>query len=359
MEFASINVEGMNETDVREAIVRPFIHALGYAYGTTNNIRTEITLRYEKAFLGRKNPTKDPPLRGRADYICEVVPYGRWVVEVKAPHEDLTLDVAQQAHTYAAHPDVAAIFYLVTNGREFRLYRTSYPDAPALSWSLAETSEKLPAIRNAIGPTAIKKLARANHVDADRPLAEGLRSKVRIVGGYLTYSEHTSNRPVLNANIGYMTGMQASIIGRSIYRTEEGLLRGELEIARATELLDQLNRAAGFGTFIFESSDAYISTEQTKPSIFQNMSHGSVPAGTVLAGLPNTPPVQVPFGMEMDAFTEAVGFFDGERMHGTFSIEYRYRVMGLDDLPSDVHLFADLMHSLQVLGAGTFVMNVI
>src|SRR5687768_3447727 len=79
LEFASINVEGMNETDVRETIVRPFIHALGYAYGTPNHIRTEYPLRYGKTFLGRKNPSKDPDLRGRADYICEVVSHGRWV----------------------------------------------------------------------------------------------------------------------------------------------------------------------------------------------------------------------------------------------------------------------------------------
>src|ERR1039458_2214520 len=75
----------MNETDVRETIVRPLIERLGYRHGTDANIITEKTLRYEKAFLGRKNPKKDPPLVGRADYICEVVSFGRWVVIDTAP----------------------------------------------------------------------------------------------------------------------------------------------------------------------------------------------------------------------------------------------------------------------------------
>ena len=88
--FKSLDVSSMNETDVREAIVRPLLNALGYRHGTKANIRTELTLRYDQSFLGRKAPGKDPKLQGRADYVCEVIPYGRWIVEVKSPANDLT-----------------------------------------------------------------------------------------------------------------------------------------------------------------------------------------------------------------------------------------------------------------------------
>jgi len=76
-----LSFDTMNQTDVREVIVRPLIERLGYRHGTDANIVTEKTLRYEKAFLGRKNPKKDPPLVGKADYICEVVSFGSWVIE--------------------------------------------------------------------------------------------------------------------------------------------------------------------------------------------------------------------------------------------------------------------------------------
>jgi len=46
--------ETMNETDVREIIVRPLLERLGYRHGTQATIRTEVPLRYDKAFLGRK-----------------------------------------------------------------------------------------------------------------------------------------------------------------------------------------------------------------------------------------------------------------------------------------------------------------
>lgn len=128
----ALNFDVMNETDVREIIVRPLLHRLGYSHGSEANIRTEVSLKYPSAFLGRKKPGKDPALAGRADYICEVISYGRWVVEVKPPSEAITTDAVQQAHTYAAHPEVSASFILVTNGRRFELYRTGSLDTPLL-----------------------------------------------------------------------------------------------------------------------------------------------------------------------------------------------------------------------------------
>lgn len=53
------NFDTMNETDVREIIVRPLLHRLGYEHGTVANIRTEVPLRYDRAFLGRKQPKRD------------------------------------------------------------------------------------------------------------------------------------------------------------------------------------------------------------------------------------------------------------------------------------------------------------
>lgn len=109
--------ESMNEQDVREEVVRPFLHELGYRHGTPATIKTEQALRYDRAFLGRKKPQKDPLLEGRADYICEAVSYGRWVVEVKSPQFDISQDDVEQAHTYSAHPEIAATYFIVTNGR--------------------------------------------------------------------------------------------------------------------------------------------------------------------------------------------------------------------------------------------------
>jgi hypothetical protein len=74
-----------NETDVRDIVVCPLIAQLGYRHGGEAAIISEKTFRHKKDFLGRKNAKKDPTLVGWADYIWEVMSYGRWVVEAKSP----------------------------------------------------------------------------------------------------------------------------------------------------------------------------------------------------------------------------------------------------------------------------------
>src|SRR5580704_18352941 len=112
----------MNETDVRETIVRPLI--------------------------------------GRADYICEVVSFGRWVVEVKTPAESISQDDVEQAHTYASHPEIAATFLLVTNGRTFQLYETSKLLKPALAWEYEDEDDNWLRLFNLLSPEAFRKRAR-------------------------------------------------------------------------------------------------------------------------------------------------------------------------------------------------------
>jgi hypothetical protein len=177
------NFDAMNETDVREIVVRPLIERLGYLHGTDATILTEKTLRYDRAFLGRKNPKKDPPLVGRADYVCEVVLYGRWIVEVKAPSEELSQDVVEQAHTNAGHPEITASFFLITNGRKFRLLETAKLERPALEWDFEDEDDNLLRIFNTLSPAAFRKRARITLVDPGKPLGRGVASRMRIMGG--------------------------------------------------------------------------------------------------------------------------------------------------------------------------------
>lgn len=186
--FPPHHIDGMNEDDVAGELVRPLCRALGYTQGNPEaNLRSQISLQYDKAFLGHKDGKKDPVLRGRPDFVCEVVSYARWVVEAKKPSITLSQDDSYQGHTYATHPEIAAEFYMLTNGREFRLYRVGNPDNPALTWQKEETDELLPALQNFLGPDAMKKRAQTK-IDLGKPLAVGLGSSVEIVGGHIVYS---------------------------------------------------------------------------------------------------------------------------------------------------------------------------
>lgn len=339
----------MNETDVREELIRPLLRRLGYRQGSDANILTEKTLRYEKAFLGRKK-SNDPPLIGRADYICEVVSYGRWVVEAKPPSEPLTLDDAQQAHTYAAHPEIAALFFLVTNGRVFRLYRTSHPDAPDLEWAHDETSATFPILENILGPDAIKKNLAVASIDIGKPLAKGFGSTIRLSGGTVTYLEHRSSSPAFG-DLSSLDGAQASVIGKTVSRTSDGLIEARLELRGPYTVWDAINQMAGVDVFVFRCSDEFVSKDVAAPSIFQNLVRGSIATGAQIPRLPGQPrAMQLPFGVTMKAYTEAIGSVEDDRFRGTFQIAYEFELRGGSGfgLPSAVALSAHGLFDIAV-----------
>jgi hypothetical protein len=344
----------MNETDVREKLVRPFLVRLGYEHGTEANIRTEQTFRYEKAFLGRKNPKKDPALVGRADYILEIASVGRWVVEVKAPTEKLSRDVVEQAHTYAAHPEVAALFFLITNGRSFHLYRTSHLDVPLMAWEWEETDEVFLAVSNLISPEAIRRKVNILQPDKGKPLGSGVPSEVTIMGGFVRYEDHVSNHRLLDVDS--INGLELPVTGGLVNRSADGRLYGIVKVAKAAplagELSDLLEREDGYD---FYSSDEYISVDRDKPTIFQNFIKGNAPAGTMMS-VPGLGKFPAPFDMRFAATTDAIGFVDGDTFMGTMQLSYEFF---FDNMPVMIRTaieaqFGPLPSVPRAQGGGTF-----
>lgn len=323
------NFDDMNETDVREIIVRPLLNRLGYEHGTENTIRTEQTFRYAKAFLGRKNAAKDPPLVGRADYILEVASVGRWVVEVKGPREELSRDVVEQAHTYAAHPEVAALFFMITNGRTFRLYRTSSLEAPLMAWDFEDAAEMLLPLTNLLGPDAIKRKMALLKPDLGKPLAKGIASEVKIIGGVVHYDDHTSNHPLVEMAISDINGLRLPITGGSVTRASDGRLHAKIHMAKAMpmagEIAEMLDAVDGYD---FYASDEYISLDRENPTIFQNFIKSYTPPGAKMK-VPGIGEIEAPFGYRFSATTEAVGFVDGEVFRGSMKLEYQFAYEGM------------------------------
>jgi hypothetical protein len=314
----------MNETDVREVIVRPLIERLGYKYGTQAHIRTEVHLKYEKAFLGHKKKT-DPPLAGRADYICDAISYGRWAVEVKKPAEVLTQDDVEQAHTYCAHPEIGAHHFLLTNGKEFRLYVTGQLDKPILAWGFAETEQHILTLFNIVGYEAIKKRAAILSPDVNKPLGKGIASKLRIIAGEVAYGDHRSDHPLFQ--IDALTGKIGTITGGAVHREQDGRLCAHVIVRSPYQDLEKINKLAGLGDYTFWSADEYVSTDQNKPTVFQNVVDGRIEPGTPIRIAPGIPEIPLPIGFQFTVFTEAIGYFDGKVFTGFLSFDYDYTLI--------------------------------
>ena len=301
----------------------PLLKRLGYDYyGSDGKILTEKTLRYERAFLGRKNPRKDPPLVGRADYICEVNSYGRWVVEVKGPSEELSQNVVEQAHTYASHPEVGATYFLVTNGRSFRLYETSKLERAALAWEFEDEDDNLLRLFNTLSPAAFRKRAAITLVDPGKPLGKGLASRLRIIGGDIFYEEHSGSHPMLQA--GSVEGLVLPVTGGYVTRGEDKRIVGRLKVAKSVALLQDLKSITGASDdYDFFSATEYIADDPERPSIFQNVVEHSVPVGQVIR-IPGLPPFPMPVAISSTSYTEAVGFVRGDKFVGTMSLTYEF-----------------------------------
>jgi hypothetical protein len=345
----------MNETSVREAIVSPLLKKLGYDYyGAEGKILTEKTLRYERTFLGRKNPKKDPPLVGRADYICEVNSYGRWVVEVKGPSEELSQDVVEQAHTYACHPEVGATYFLVTNGRSFRLYETSKLHHEALAWEFEDEDDNLLRLFNTLSPAAFRKRAAITLIDPGKPLGKGLPSRLRIVGGEIVYEEHSGSHPLLHA--GSVEGRVLPVTGGHVSRSDDKRIVGHLKVAKSVALLQDLKSLTGASDeYDFFSATEYIADDPEHPSIFQNVVVHAVPVGQVIriAGLP---PFVMPVAISSTSYTEAVGFVKDDKFLGTMSLTYEF---DFSLIPSQMRLMlrsrlGEIPNRAHMTGAGRF-----
>jgi hypothetical protein len=313
--FPDFDIESMNESDVDGDIVRPFCRALGYSHGNRDALfRTQTPLKYDALFLGHKSKN-DPVITGKPDFVCEVVGFSRWVIESKAPNVNLSLKDSQQAYTYAAHPEIAAEFYVLTNGREFRVYRIGNPNDPVMSWAASETEARLAAIENLLGPAAMRE--RVPRVDLGKPLARNVPSAVRLVGGFVHYQE-TEQFPPAELNI---NGMQSTVVDGAVTRDGEGKIVAFVDVKFPFAAMDVISRQVGLIPYRFTTGDEFISSNRERPSLMQHYDVVFTPAGTILPTTPLSPGGVVEIDNYQEMFTQALGFIDGNCFKGLLLIE--------------------------------------
>ena len=277
-----MNFDQLNETDVREEIVAPWLRSLGYRSGTEHNIRRELYLRYDRLALGRKKGERDPELRGKADYVLEAGKRVRWVLEAKSPSNDLGSDEVEQSWTYANHPEVRAVYHCLCNGRRLDVYRTnSGPSRPVL---LSRSYEELaqPAgwsqLERLLGPEAVLRDNPDIVLDLGTPLGPGLRSFAQIVGGHIRYHSSSVQMPAL-------TQIQISAVGGALQKDTGGGLVATVQTRAPTFDLQALLERMQLTSFTVKSADETISADRNHPSLFSYDGQVVFPAGETMPNI--------------------------------------------------------------------------
>lgn len=311
--FEPLQFEELNETDIREEVLAPLVRILGYRSGTINNIIREQSLRYPRAFLGRKDVKRDPLLRGKADYILKVNGKIRWVIEAKAPDVEIDIDAIEQAWSYANHAEIRAVYFVLSNGKTLQIFQTNLgPNSgPIFSIMYDELEHKLQVLKNILSPEAILRDHPEVIPDLGKPLGPGLRSFVRITNGLIKYEDNSLGLRVIRE-------LQTGIAEGAIERDEEGRMVAFVRTTGPSRSLQELNERLGLSTFEMVSYDSTISADQENPTIFIYNNTVIFPAGETLLDLNTWKSIILPVNISCHVVAEAHGFLDGHKFTGKF-----------------------------------------
>jgi len=133
-DFSVLESPDFKEDSVREEIVMPLLHALGYSSSGLNKITRSRALDHPFITIGSKRK----PIQLVPDYLLSVNENFTFVLDAKAPSEGImTDDNLEQVYSYAIHPEIRVQHFALCNGHEFAFFDVR-DKAPLLRFRLSE-----------------------------------------------------------------------------------------------------------------------------------------------------------------------------------------------------------------------------
>ncbi|GEM_PF-2221098 len=116
--WSLLDSDSFKEDSVREELIVPLLQRLGYSASGNGQICRSVTLAHPFVKLGSKRHR----IKIIPDYTLKVNNQTCWILEAKPPVEPTKGENAQQAFSYAIHPDVRVRYFAVCNGKWFTVY---------------------------------------------------------------------------------------------------------------------------------------------------------------------------------------------------------------------------------------------
>jgi Type I restriction enzyme R protein N terminus (HSDR_N) len=337
----------MNEAEVRFHVVDPLLRKLGYGSVAGTYMYLEQKLEYPYFHIGRRS-RKDMPL-GFPDYRCGLDGRrGSFVVEAKkTDHVIGDLD-REQAHSYAAHAQISANYFVLCNGHVFEVYETLSGDfkVPILSIEFEHLDERYHDIENILGPRQLEKHC---HVVYQRglKLSESIGPSVRVTGGRYELDEFVldvhGETPEQTQMLRALPQIQAvehlreqllafiyTIDSGVVTRNDEGRIFAKLKFGGVTKNNREAMRIMNIENLEFYALSKFISDDPQRPTVFEAERKVTVGKGAQLFPLFGNPQLSE-LDMHLDFFVVSKLFeVDGTIVgrYGAFSI-YTIQVAGV------------------------------
>lgn len=332
-----------NETTIRFHIIDPIMRRLGYPDAANVYLELEEKLEYPYLHIGRRSK-KDLPL-GFPDYRAGLKgARGSFIVEAKAGDVPITAREIEQAHSYAAHAQVGANYFVLCNGSNFLIFQTlSGPEAtPLADIPLSEINTRFHQIENILSPQSLARNCQVRHDNGLR-LADGLFSSARIRGGHYLMDDYDvqifvngedQTEPMFRS-VPQLAGLRQQldllkttfelrVCDGAIARTANGQIIGNVEFAGVTVPNRNAMALMGIDKAEFATADEFISTVLDSPTMFESTTGFAVSEGTLMPELlGGAIPIEV--SMTGDMFIQAVLALTDGHLRGRYSAVANYR----------------------------------
>ena len=295
-------VSSYNEAQVRLHVIDPILRKLGYFDDDSLFVLPEIKLEYPYFFIGHRNSKKDLPL-GFPDYRVGLNGRrGSFVVEAKAATVGLTTRDVEQAHSYAAHSQVGANFFVLCDGLNVAVYETlSGGNAePVVFIGIGELDTRFHELENVLSPKSLEKFCKVTY-DKGLKLCEGLGSTVRVQSGIYEL-KHWAYRIIVGGQ-DYTEILKQSLPQLSKLDDEFAMLQHDFELRIREGLVERAadgriaanvsfagvtkNNMAGMkllgiDKMAFATNAEFLSTSPDDPTIFESTADFVLDKGTMM-----------------------------------------------------------------------------
>ncbi|MBG1269282.1 type I restriction enzyme HsdR N-terminal domain-containing protein [Nostoc sp. WHI] len=150
-DFKLLNSPDFKEDSVREELITPLLHALGYqAQGEFQIIRSKSLLHPFVMIGSKKHKVNIVP-----DYLLRIKNKFAWVLDAKRPDQNITNSVnCEQVYSYAIHPEIRVDLYALCNGHELVVFHISHIE-PIFRVALQDIVNKWPQVEKLLSPYTV------------------------------------------------------------------------------------------------------------------------------------------------------------------------------------------------------------
>jgi len=121
-DFSILNEDNFLEDSVREEILTPILHGLGYKVSGSHKILRSKPLTHPFVYIG----TIKRKINIIPDYILQINDKPTLIIDAKSPKEDIEKGKnVEQAFSYAIHKEIRVQGYGLCNGKKLTLFKTS------------------------------------------------------------------------------------------------------------------------------------------------------------------------------------------------------------------------------------------